>query len=915
MKCPKCQLDNPETSLFCAGCGTKLDAARELSLFKTETLQTPVKELTTGTAFAGRYQIIEELGKGGMGKVYRVLDKKLNEEVALKLIKPEIASDKKTLERFGNELKIARKIVHKNVGRMYHLSEEQGTYYITMEYVPGENLKSSIRRFGPLPIGKTIVLAQQICEGLSEAHRLGIVHRDLKPGNIMIDEEGNARIMDFGIARSLKERGITGEGVIIGTPEYMSPEQVEAKDIDHRTDIYSLGVILYEMVTGRVPFEGDTPFAIGVKHKSELPKDPRQLNTQIPEDLSRLILRCLEKDREKRYPDAAELLADLGRIGQGFPTAEKEAPRSKAFTSREITVKFNVRKILLPAILVSAIIVAAIFLFVIQKPGPALNPKLVLVNAFVNRTGDASLDALGLIAADEIAHALSQTGIAEVVPTMSVLETSRIFEAGRHDDLRAWARETGAGIVVSGTYDLIDSELQFRASITDVTHRKPTLIQSVELRKGNVDNKMGLVEELRRRIMGALAQHFIVGAGVIEADQKFRRPPVYEAYQEYLQGLDVFGVDYEESVRHFNRAVELDPTFVEAKLYISVAYGNQGRYEEADALLQSIVVARDELSPYENRWLDWYTAELRGQYDKALRLLRETEKLAPNLYTIKYLVGLDAISINRPQETVDVYAWMDSQDPKIYFTRPATAWWFDVLARAHHMLGKYKKEIELAKRGSDYFPKDLRFARIEVRALAALGKIGEVRKVVEGCLNVDATSGTPGGVMREAALELHAHGHKDASREFAVMAIEWAEGRPKAERKTEGRQEFYADLLYFAGRFDEAGKIYGSLASEHPENIDIQGSLGTLAARKGDREGAMKVFEELGKLDRPFLLGNHLYWQACIASLLGEKDRAVALLKEAFSQGCRYGVTLHRDIDLEPLWDYPPFKELLRPKG
>ena len=142
MKCPKCQVENPETSLFCSGCGAKLDAARELSLFQTETLQTPLKELATGSTFAGRYQIIEELGKGGMGKVYRVLDNKLNEEVALKLIRPEVASDKQTIERFSNELKLARKISHRNVGRMYELMEDEGTHFITMEYVPGENLKS-----------------------------------------------------------------------------------------------------------------------------------------------------------------------------------------------------------------------------------------------------------------------------------------------------------------------------------------------------------------------------------------------------------------------------------------------------------------------------------------------------------------------------------------------------------------------------------------------------------------------------------------------------------------------------------------------------------------------------------------------------------------------------------------------------
>lgn len=219
MKCPKCQTENPETSLFCAGCGAKLDAARELSLFQTETLQNPLKELTTGSTFAARYQIIEELGKGGMGKVYRVFDQKLNEEVALKLIKPDIAADKKTIERFKNELKLARKIGHKNVGRMYEFLENGDTYFITMEYISGQDLKGLIRQTGQLTVGKAVSIAKQICDGLSEAHSLGVVHRDLKPNNIMIDRGGNAKIMDFGIARAVKEKSITGAGVVIGTPQ------------------------------------------------------------------------------------------------------------------------------------------------------------------------------------------------------------------------------------------------------------------------------------------------------------------------------------------------------------------------------------------------------------------------------------------------------------------------------------------------------------------------------------------------------------------------------------------------------------------------------------------------------------------------------------------------------------------------
>lgn len=327
IKCSKCGFENHEDLSFCGKCGTQLTSPEGIEA--TQTLEVPKEELIRGTTLANRYEIIEELGKGGMGRVYRVEDTKLKQEVALKLIKPEIAKDEKTIERFRNELKIARNIRHKNVCGMFDLGEEKGTHFITMEYVPGEDLKGMIRMMGQLGTGKALSIAKQVCEGLSEAHRLGVVHRDLKPSNIMIDKEGNARIMDFGIARSLSEKSITGVGMMIGTPEYMSPEQVEGKEVDQRSDIYSLGVILYELVTGRVPFEGDTAFIIGVKHKSEIPENPSRINPQIPEKFSRLILKCLEKDKGNRYQGAQGLLAALSKIEDTLYAEERASREGK----------------------------------------------------------------------------------------------------------------------------------------------------------------------------------------------------------------------------------------------------------------------------------------------------------------------------------------------------------------------------------------------------------------------------------------------------------------------------------------------------------------------------------------------------------------------------------------------------------
>ena len=365
IKCAKCEYENSPETRFCGGCGTKLTRPSSASSPSpsgpaaapslTQTLQMGLQELQVGSMFAGRYLILGSLGRGGMGRVYRALDKKLDVEVAVKLLRPEIAADEGIIQRFKNELKLARMVSHPHVCRMYDFSEDQGTHFITMEYVPGEDLKTTVRRVGPLGLGKALSIARQVCEGLAAAHRLDIVHRDLKPQNIMLDGNGQVRIMDFGISRSLRAKGITADGMMIGTPEYISPEQAEGKKIDARTDIYAFGAILFEMVTGKVPFDGDTTLSIILKHKLEPPPDPRKLNPRLPKEVGQIILKCLEKDRERRYPSADALYADLVRA-EGQLDGKQPA---KADQARPGKKRLPVTALILAA---AAVVIAGFFL-------------------------------------------------------------------------------------------------------------------------------------------------------------------------------------------------------------------------------------------------------------------------------------------------------------------------------------------------------------------------------------------------------------------------------------------------------------------------------------------------------------------------------------------------------------------------
>ena len=274
-------------------------------------------ELQSGQVLGDRYEVKALLGRGGMGMVYRAFDRKLGEMVALKTLRPElVAADSTTLERFKQEIRLARRITHRNVVRTHDLGEVDGMYFITMEYVAGTNLKELIRQRGRVPVGITLTIGRQLCRALEVAHEQQVIHRDVKPHNIAVEPSGFIKVMDFGIARLMERsgEGLTQAGTAIGTPEYMAPEQLMGETVDARADLYAAGAVLFECLTGRIVFQAPSLTALIAKHIEEKPPDPRTLNREVPPALAEAVLKALAKKPTDRWASAGELAEALERI-------------------------------------------------------------------------------------------------------------------------------------------------------------------------------------------------------------------------------------------------------------------------------------------------------------------------------------------------------------------------------------------------------------------------------------------------------------------------------------------------------------------------------------------------------------------------------------------------------------------------
>ncbi len=696
LECPQCHSTNPATASHCQKCNASFglddvtmgvtapmaspssDATQGL----TAGITTPATgvpsgwsianpavaagnaaQISAGTVLGTRYEIINLLGQGGMGAVYRAKDRELDRLVALKVIRPEFAAQPETLHRFKQELILARQITHKNVIRIFDLGEADGIKFITMEFIEGQDLKNLVIASGKLPYEEIVRIMEQVALALEAAHAEGVVHRDLKPQNIMVDTSGKAAVMDFGIARSIEPGAMTmtQTGMLVGTPDYMSPEQVMGERVDVRSDIFTFGVILYELLTGATPYKADSVQGTMFKRTRERAKPPIEVNPEIPRILSDISSKCLEIDPKLRYQSAREILQDFDAWRGGAKPAQTIAfqrPPGIALSWKTIS-----------AIVAGLVVIAAIVLVVTRSSSraPANGPPAVslAIIPFHNASGDATLDWLGSTVAEVLSTDVGESASLRMVSSERVSQMLHDLKISPETSLdpptiQSLADLSKSDNVVWGQYARLGDQIRIDATVQNIKSGHATKLAESGAEKDIQVTLDHLAADIRKNLS-------LSSSSVKELQAQSFKPSTSSvpALRDYNQGLQLQRQGrLLDAVKQFEAAGTEDPNFALAFSQLAQTYSKLGQDNEAEDASRKAVALSDALPAPEKFLIQAGHDRILKDYPKAIEAYENLAKVSPNNADVLFDLGGMYEKIGAYDKALTQFTKVVELDPK-----------------------------------------------------------------------------------------------------------------------------------------------------------------------------------------------------------------------------------------------------------
>jgi serine/threonine protein kinase/tetratricopeptide (TPR) repeat protein len=859
--------------------------------------------INTGTDFGPRYHVESLLGSGGMGKVYKARDRELDRTVAIKVLRPDLMTDPMALQRFKHELLLASSISHPNILRIHDLGEYNAVKFISMAYVDGGDLTQVLRKEGRLPLERVLNIMKQLAAALAAAHGVNVVHRDLKPQNILLDRDDHVYISDFGIAKTLDSdrTNVTRTGAVLGTPLYMSPEQVEGKPVDHRSDLYTFGLIFYEMLTGILPFSGDSTFQLMYQRVHQLPKRPELVVPDLPPYLSRICLKCLEKEPAQRYQSANEILVDLEFKHAPTPTHTRTVQITLPVISKKLWVIPGSAVVLLLAGLL-AIPSVRDFIFRHKTAEPTSGIPSLKQGKFVavlpmRVVGDqASLNYV----ADGMVEALSAKLFQlRDVHTASVSAIQKLRPNSTLDDT---ARQLGVNLIISGTLQGSGDKLRIATSLHDATSGRRIWTQEFS---GVQQDLLTLEDQIYAKLTEALA----LKPSSEEAARGGMHPTEnIEAYDLYLRGrnamrgqLDVHSV--ETAIAFFEGAVKKDPSF--ALAYTGLADASLRMYREkkeslwADkALSASQQAARldDNLSEVHIALGGVYSST--GKSAEAIAELRRALELAPNSDEGYRRLGDAYRASGRKEDAIQAYKKGIEVSPYYWFN-------WNALGTAYYRFGDNQKALEAFQRVTELEPRNAAAYRNMGAVYFRQSKWNECVPAFQKSLELEQHSVTYSNL---GTAYFYLRRYDDAIKMFA-KAVEMSPSYELAVGNL-------ADAYRWSGRKQEAIVTYDKAIALAYKDLQVNPRaavtmehLAWYYAKKGDAAHAQDFIRHARSIEPENV--SLLYSEAVVNCLAGRMTESLTALDQAVQKG--YSLEeAKNDPELGELQKLPQFAQLVK---